>query len=108
MAKRIVAVRTDSNAKGKGKRTHLLWAYPENHPERFKRILEHGADPNVIFKGDFNTKMSIITPGDSVTHMISDCRFPKYFDDVFQHGGDPNLVHPEKKETPFFPLLRST
>lgn len=103
---RLVAAGADANAKGKGNMTPLLWAYPENHPERFKRILEHGADPNVLFESDFNTRMSIIRPGDSVTHMVCATTFDKYFDYVFQHGGDPNLVHPEHHETPIFTLLR--
>ncbi len=102
---RLVAAGADANARGKGNMTPLLWAYPENHPERFKRILEHGADPNILFKSDFNTRMSIVQPGYSVTRMVCDCFFPKYFDYVFEHGGDPNLVHPKYQETPIYTLL---
>ncbi|WP_197529030.1 ankyrin repeat domain-containing protein [Aeoliella mucimassa] len=102
---RLLAAGADANAKGKGNMTPLLWAYPENHPERLKKLLEHGADPNVIFTSDFNTRRSIIVPGDSVTHMVCDCYFPKYFEYVFEHGGDPNLVHPQSHNTPMLVLI---
>jgi ankyrin repeat protein len=35
---RLVAEGADVNAKGKGNMTPLLWAFPENKPEIFKRI----------------------------------------------------------------------
>lgn len=84
---RLVADGANVNAKGKGNMTPLLWAFPDNKSKRFKKLLEHGADPNVIVENDFNTKMSGIRPGDSVTHLVCKTRFPKYFDYVFQHGG---------------------
>ena len=100
-----IANGADVNTKGKGNMTPLLWAYPDNKPERFKLLLEHGADPNVIFESDFNTNMSGIRPGDSVTHMVCSTWFPKYFDYVFQHGGDPNLWNRDEHNTPLFLLL---
>src|SRR5205809_270336 len=42
---RLVAAGADVNAQGKGKMTPLLWAYPDNKIERFKRLLDHGANP---------------------------------------------------------------
>ena len=89
---RLVADGADVNAKGKGNMTPLLWAYPENKPEVFKRILEHGADPNVEVTSDFNTRMQGILPGDSVLHLAAKTWFPNYFKYVIQHGGDPNLI----------------
>src|SRR5690606_15473719 len=68
----------------------LLWAFPDNKLERFKRLLEHGADPNVIVESDFGTRSAIL-PGESVTHMASGTAFLGYFEAVFAHGGDPNL-----------------
>lgn len=103
---RLVAEGADVNAVGKGNMTPLLWAYPDNKPERFKKLLEHGADPNVIVESDFNTRMSGIRPGDSVTHMVCKSWFPKYFDYVFQHGGNPNLWNRDDHETPIFMLIR--
>lgn len=103
---RLVAAGANVNAKGKGNMTPLLWAYPDNQPERFRRLLEHGADPNVIFQSDFNTRMMGIRPGDSITHMVCETVFPHYFDYVFQHGGDPNLWNRDEHKTPLFFLIR--
>lgn len=103
---RLVAAGANVKAKGKGNMTPLLWSYPDNKPDRFKRLLEHGADPNVIFESDFNTRMLGIRPGDSITHMVCETTFPHYFDYVFQHGGDPNLWHRENHETPLHSLIR--
>jgi len=107
---RLVAAGTDVNAKGKGNMTPLLWAYPDNKPERLKRLLEHGADPNVIFESDFNTGQKASFPGGSVTHMASSTWFPKYFDYVFQHGGNPNLKKSSilgRGETPLFTVIKN-
>ena len=89
---RLIQAGADVNAKGEGNMTPLLWAFPDNKPERFEKLLEHGANPNVLVTSDFNTKMSALRPGDSITHMACRTHFPKYFDLVFDHGGDPNLV----------------
>jgi ankyrin repeat protein len=43
---RLVAAGADVNAKGKENMTPLLWAFPDDKPERFKKLLELGADPN--------------------------------------------------------------
>lgn len=102
---RLVKAGADVNAQGKGNMTPLLWALPDNKPERFGKLLEMGADPNVIFESDFNTKMSGIVPGDSVTHLVCRTHFPGYFELVFDHGGDPNLVHPVSKDTPLTALI---
>lgn len=103
---RLVADGADVNAQGKGKMTPLLWAFPDNRPARFKRLLEHGANPNIIIKSDFNTNMSGMVPGESVTLMACSTWFPKYFDYVFLHGGDPNLAHHKDRTTPLFALIR--
>jgi len=89
---RLVAEGADVNAKGKGNMTPLLWAFPENKPDIFKRILEHGADPNVIVSSDFGTKFGKIQPGDSVLYHAARTEYPNYFKYVMQHGGDPNLI----------------
>ena len=105
---RLVAAGVNVNARGKGNMTPLLWAFPDNKPERFKRLLEHGADPNVIFQSDFNTGQTGSFPGGSITHMAAKTRFPKYFEYVFQHGGDPNLEKTSllgRGETPLFTVL---
>ncbi len=87
---RLVKVGADVNAQGKDKMTPLMWAFPDNQLPRFKWLLEHGANPNVVVESDFNTGHRTF-PGDSVTHMACATPFPGYFDAVFDHGGDPNL-----------------
>ena len=82
---RLVANGADVNAKGKDNMTPLLWAFPENKPDVFKRILEHGADPNVKIAGNFNT---------TVLHCSVITEFPNYLRYVLQYGGDPNLIDP--------------
>jgi ankyrin repeat protein len=86
--------------------TPLLWAFPDNKLERFKRLLEHGADPNVVIESDFNT-LGGMRSGDSVTHMACKTAFPGYFEAVFAHGGDPNLNKDGiiSNETPLFTLI---
>lgn len=106
---RLVAAGADVNAQGKGKMTPLLWAYPDNKLERFTRLLEHGADPNVVVESDFNTHGGM-RPGDSVTHMACKTDFPGYFEAVFKLGGDPNLIKNGlvSNETPLFALIKGS
>ena len=104
---RLVKAGADVNAQGKDKMTPLLWAFPDNHLPRFKWLLEHGANPNVVVEGEFNTRQRI-TRGDSVTHMACDTSFPGYFEAVFDHGGDPHIRHTGPlgfHETPLFAVL---
>lgn len=88
---RLVADGANVNANGKDNMTPLMWAFPDNKLARFTRMLEHGADPNVIIKSDLNTRGGF-SAGDSVTHMACRTEFPGYFEAVFEHGGDPNLI----------------
>jgi uncharacterized protein len=103
---RLVAAGADVKAQGKGKMTPLLWAFPDNKLERFKRLLEHGSNPNVVITSDFNTRGGM-RPGDSVTHMACKTEFPGYFEAVFDHGGDPNLIKNGliSKQTPLFTVI---
>ena len=95
---RLIAAGADVNALGKGKMTPLLWAYPDSKLERFKKLLEHGANPNVVIESDFNSHGGM-SPGNSVTHMACRTEFPGYFEAVFDHGGDVNLIFSER---PFY------
>ena len=49
---RLVKSGVNVNAKGRGNMTPLLWAFPMGE-EVFKRILDLGADPNVVFSENF-------------------------------------------------------
>lgn len=103
---RLGAAGADVNAKGKGNMTPLLWAFPDNKPERFIRLLQHGADPNVIVTSQFNTGRAGIQLGDSITHLAAKSRF-HHFKHVMEHGGDPNLVN-EYNETPLFSVIKGS
>ena len=76
---RIVKEGADVNAKGKGNMTPLLWAFPGGKLDRFKRILEHGANPNVLITSDLGTKGQVFLPGMSVTHMACDTGFDGFW-----------------------------
>ncbi len=107
---RLIAAGANVNERGKDNMTPLLWAYPDDKPDRFKALLEAGADPNVLVESDFNTRQSI-HPGMAVTHMAAKTNFKEYFDLVFDHGGDPNLVDRGitglGNDTPLFLAIRA-
>jgi uncharacterized protein len=101
---RLEAAGADVNAQGKGRMTPLLWSFPDNKLERFKKLLELGANPNVAFESDFNTRGGL-SPGDSVTHMACRTAFPGYFEAVFEHTGDANLKSAAKVAMGDSPLI---
>jgi ankyrin repeat protein len=102
---RLVQAGADVNAQGRDKMTPLLWAFPDNHLPRFKWLLEHGANPNVVVEGEFNTRQSI-SRGDSVTLMVCKTSHPGYFEAVFENGGDPNMKHTGPLGCSFRPLFQ--
>jgi uncharacterized protein len=104
---RLIDRGANVNARGKGNMTPLLWAFPDNCPERFRLLLHAGANPNVIVESDFGTRNLGIQPGDSVTHMTAKSAFPQQFRDVMDHGGDPNLRNPRTNETVLGLLIRT-
>ncbi len=104
---RLVAAGANVNAKGKENMTPLLWAFPDDKLKRFSRLLEHGADPNVVIEGEFNIRGEM-RAGDSVTQMACRTKFDGYFEAVFAHGGDPNLVRKDRifsGDTPLFAVI---
>jgi hypothetical protein len=105
----LIAGGADVNAVGKEGMTLLLWAYPDHQLERFKCLLEHGANPNVPFEGTFGTNgkpMQIGYQGYTASHAgcregesvtLLACRHwdKSYFDLVIKHGADPNQIEPK-------------
>jgi hypothetical protein len=85
-----IAAGADVNARGKDNMTPLLWAFPDDKLERFRLLLEHGADPNVPFAGNFGVPRGFVR-GDSVTCLAAKTVFQGYFEAVMAFGGDPNL-----------------
>ncbi|MBL9124322.1 MAG: hypothetical protein JNG90_11870 [Planctomycetaceae bacterium] len=108
---RLIAAGADVNAQGKGKMTPLLWAFPDNRLERFRHLLQHGANPNVLFESDFGTR-GALQPGEAVTHLAAVTNFPGYFEAVFERGGDPNLAKQTlalgRGDTPLFCVIQSS
>ncbi len=111
---RLIAAGADANATGKKGMTPLLWAFPDRKLERFRCLLEQGADPNVFFGSSFGVpqhasfqSMAVpgfgrtgCRPGQSVTHLAARCDLPEYFHLVMAHGGDPNLLDRNTGEAP--------
>lgn len=109
--RRLIKAGANVNAKGKDNMTPLMWAFPNNELPRFKLLLEHGADPNVVFKSDFRIR-GFLHKGGSVTEYASKTEFPGYFNAVFDHGGNANMVFRSDSsfrdlQTPFHLVITS-
>lgn len=87
---RLIELGADVNARGEGNMTPLLWAFPDGKLERFKKLLDHGADPNVRLTSHVGVPSGFMI-GDSVTTLSSCTHFPGYYEAVMQAGGDANL-----------------
>ena len=74
---RLVAAGTDVNASGVGKVNPLYWA---RSLRVFRRLLELGADPNVLYD-EGGTKM----------HHVARYGDERYLEAALAHGGDPNV-----------------
>ena len=106
--KELIVAGADVNARGKGNMTPLLWAFVDNKPERFRLLLEAGANPNVYIESDFGIRQAF-SPGDSVTHMACRSTFDHFWP-VFEHGGDPNWPNKEpgcRGESPVYTVIKS-
>jgi len=94
--------------------TFLLWAYPAGEAS-FKRILEHGGDPNVVYQKDFKYKTNNyeLLPGDTLIFLaINSTRgsrnhYPQYkkpFENYMQllidHGADINFQRKFDERSP--------
>ncbi len=105
----LVAEGANVNAIGKGNMTPLLWAFPDDHIERFRKLLEYGANPNILVTEDFGTNRSI-RPGYAVTHLALRSKFQEHYKAVFDHGGDANLQTESEHghDTPLHIMIRGT
>jgi len=82
------------NSKGTKGATPLFWAM--HNYNGFKRLLELGADPNVVFgHGD----------GGSVVHSAVTTKDERFLKTVLQYGGNPNLIDNQSGYTPLFSAL---
>lgn len=104
----LIKAGANVNAIGRGGMTPLMWAFPDGKVERFKLLLEAGADPNVYLTSDLDVP-KFFEAGDTITHMVCRSRF-EAFDHVFKNGGDPNLPSKKRRRagmTPIFSVLKS-
>ncbi len=100
---KLIDAGVDVDARGQANVTPLMWAYPNNKVARFRLLLEHGADPNVILTGHVGKPVAF-SKGDAVTFMVCKSSFPEHFDLVFNHGGDPQLLD-ETGKTPIYNVI---
>jgi len=99
---KLIAEGVDINKKGKGGMTFLLWAYPTGEAS-FKRILEHGGDPNVVYENNFGyiTNDYKLSQGDTLIFLVikstrGPCnryqkykkQFENYIQLLIKHGAD--------------------
>ena len=87
---RLAAEGVDVNTGGKSGSTPLFWALRESSFEGYRRLLELGADPNVVF-GD-----------SSVLHWAARHIDSAFVKAALEHGGDPDLRAGPLGETPLF------
>lgn len=91
---RLVAEGVDVNATGTQNATPLFWSM--RSLSGFTKLLELGADPNVIF-----------LDGGSVMHWAARADNAEYLEAALRHEGNPNLVGGAFKRTPLFEAIGS-
>jgi ankyrin repeat protein len=89
----LVAKGVDVNARGKKNATPLFWALRNSNLKGFTKLLELGADPNVVF-GD-----------GSVMHWATQHEDIAFLKATLRHGGNPNLLAGQFSETPLFETI---
>jgi hypothetical protein len=86
---RLVNEGVNVNGRGTQDATVLFWAIRMRNTAGFTRLLERGADPNVIY-GD----------GGSIMHWATISDDPEFLRVALRHGGNPNLKAGEFGQTP--------
>lgn len=83
----------DVNARGKKNATPLFWALRNSNLNGFMRLLELGADPNILFADG------------SIMHWAAKHENIAFLEVALQYDGDPNLVAGQFSETPLFETI---
>jgi hypothetical protein len=91
----LVASGADINAKGVNGMTALYWAMAHSSKNGVSWLLDHGANPNIIFARD----------GTSATSLAAMQEDPWFLKEVLTHGGDVNVRNPLNEHTPIFDAL---
>lgn len=103
---RLVQSGVSVNARGRDNMTPLLWALPCRSIAPFRRLLELGADPNVVTGSGFGAEYQL-TKGDCVTLWAARIPDAEPFRLVMQHGGNPNQAHTEYGTTTLISVFRA-
>lgn len=90
----LIAKGVNVNARGKFGVTPLLSAWQSDNRAGFAALLDHGANPNVIWR-----------TGDSMMNVIASSRDSDLLKLALKHGGNPNLVAPNSGETPLLAAI---
>lgn len=98
MMRDAVARGADVNAVGKEGMTPLLWAFPDHKVDRFRWLLENGADPNVCISGPLGSGGVTFEKGKSVTYLAFETKWDEHYKLVLQHGGNPHLQCEKQRE----------
>ena len=105
---KLVAQGVDVNAVGHRGYTAAMWALYHPNKAGFKRLLEHGTNPNYIMKPSFAKKIretSLIHETTSRTYSMG----VGYLEMILDIGnGDPNLQLPTSKSRPISKATSST
>ncbi|MDE0658503.1 MAG: hypothetical protein F4029_06230 [Gammaproteobacteria bacterium] len=91
----LVAAGADVDALGRSDGTALWWALRRLNLEGFTRLLEHGADPNLLIGGPHYEATTIM-------HEAAAKEDPGFLAAALRHGGNPNVRVPADGETPLF------
>ena len=88
-----VAQDVDVNSQGTQNATPLFWALRNINIEGFEKLLNLGADPNIIFADG------------SVMHWAAKSEDTRFLRKALSHGGNPNLVAGKPAGSPLFETI---
>ncbi len=90
----LVSQGVSVNSRGLQNATPLFWAMKSDNAKGFQKLLELGADPNVVF-GD----------GGTVMHWAARNENPEFLNLALQHGGNTELAAGQFMQTPIFETI---
>ena len=90
---KLVAEGIDVNARGTKGATPLFWSLRKTNIKGFEKLLELGADPNIIFADA------------SVMHWAARLKDTGFLQKAIAHGGNPNLMAGKPRHTPIFDTI---
>ena len=90
----LAAQGIDVNARGIKNATPLVWALHKNNLKGFIKLLELGADPNIL-----------LDDGGTVMHWAARHENTAFLRAALEHGGSPNLRAGQFNETPLFSTI---